>query len=73
MDKDIYIKNIINVFNENGVFSEEQVNVLSKSLAFIVDGINEWMYEEVLPKTINADNESFGSDRIIKKCETIFK
>ena len=73
MDKDICIKNIINVFDENGVFSEEQVNVLSKSLTFIIDSINEWMYKEVLPKTINADNEYFGSDCIIEKCKTIFK
>jgi hypothetical protein len=78
MDKESCIRNIINTFDENGVFSEEQVTVLSKSLTFIVDSIDEWMYEEVLPKTINADNELYGetpgTERgIIKKCQTEFK
>ena len=78
MDKESCIRNIINTFDENGVFSEEQVTVLSKSLVFIVDSIDEWMYTEVLPKTINADNEPYGetpktSRGIIKKCQTEFK
>lgn len=41
MDKESCIRNIINTFDENGVFSEEQVTVLSKSLVFIVDSIDE--------------------------------
>jgi len=52
MDKESCIRNIINTFDENGVFSEEQVTVLSKSLVFIVDSIDEWMYTEVLPKLL---------------------
>jgi len=78
MDKDNCIKNIINMFDENGVFSDEQKDVLSKTLASIVDTIDEWMYTEVLPKTINADNEPYGENSetcrgIINKCQTSFK
>lgn len=72
-----YGKQIIEKFDTNGVFSDEQREVLGKVLEDLAKNIDDWMYNEVLPKTINANDEVYGEDPetsygIIEKVKTLF-
>ena len=64
---------IISKFDENGVFSDEQKEVINKAFEWYIDIIDKWMYQEVLPKTINADDEPYIGYGIIPKVRTNFE
>jgi hypothetical protein len=73
-----YGKNLIERHDKNCVFSDEQKEVLGKSIEEFVQYVDEWMYSNVLPKTINADNEHYGNNSetslgIIKKVKMSFE
>ena len=64
---------IISMFDENGVFSDEQKAVINKVFEWYTDIIDKWMYQEVLPKTINADEEPYGPYGVITPVKTKFE